>query len=124
LLFCNALAIQPLWFKRVRQNIPALIVISLLVSVGMWLERYVIIVISLEREFLPSSWAQYHPTFWDWSLYLGTFGLFFSLLFLFIRVMPMINIFEMRLFQYQESQRLQRNAHDTHQAHGHGGVAD
>jgi molybdopterin-containing oxidoreductase family membrane subunit len=115
LLFCNALAIQPLWFKRVRQNIPALMVICVLVSIGMWLERYVIIVISLEREFLPSSWAQYAPTFWDWSLYLGTFGLFFTLLFLFIRVLPMINIFEMRLFQYQESQRLRRQA-----GHGHG----
>lgn len=117
LLFCNAVVIQPLWFKRVRQNIPALLIISSLISVGMWLERYVIIVISLEREFLPSSWAQYNPTFWDWSLYLGTFGLFFTLLFLFIRVMPIINIFEMRLFQYQEDERrLQREA----KKHGHG----
>ncbi len=115
LLFCNALAIQPLWFRRVRQSIPALIIISLLVSVGMWLERYVIIVLSLEREFLPSSWDLYIPTVWDWSLYLGTFGLFFTLLFLFIRVLPMINIFEMRLFQYQEDQR--RRAHEA-AAHG------
>ena len=110
LLFCNALAIQPLWFKRVRQNIPALIIISLLVSVGMWLERYVIIVISLQRDFLPSSWDVYNPTIWDWSLYLGTFGLFFTLLFLFIRLLPMINIFEMRLFQYQENERTKRQA--------------
>jgi molybdopterin-containing oxidoreductase family membrane subunit len=114
LLFCNAIAIQPLWFKRVRQNIPALIVISLLVSVGMWLERYVIIVISLQREFLPSSWDLYIPTIWDWSLYLGTFGLFFTLLFLFIRVLPMINIFEMRLFQYQEAERIRRQARHGH----------
>ncbi len=119
LLFCNALAIQPLWFKRVRQNIPALLIISVLVSIGMWLERYVIIVISLEREFLPSSWDKYVPTIWDWSLYLGTFGLFFTLLFLFVRVLPMINIFEMRLFQYQENERKHRKEHAGHGDTGH-----
>lgn len=118
LLFCNAVAIQPLWFKKVRQNIPALLIISLIVSVGMWLERYVIIVISLERDFLPSSWGLYIPTIWDWSLYLGTFGLFFTLLFLFIRVLPMINIFEMRLFLHQEQEKAKRRA--EHGAHGHG----
>ncbi len=118
LLFCNAVAIQPLWFKRVRQNPLALLIISLIVSVGMWLERYVIIVISLERDFLPSSWDIYIPTIWDWSLYIGTFGLFFTLLFLFIRVLPMINIFEMRLFLYQETEKARRRA--EHGAHDHG----
>jgi molybdopterin-containing oxidoreductase family membrane subunit len=125
LLFCNAVAIQPLWFKRVRQNIPALLIISTLVSIGMWLERYVIIVISLEREFLPSSWAQYYPTFWDWSLYIGTFGLFFTLLLLFIRVLPMINIFEMRLFLYQEEQKRRILEHsDTKGSATQPGAAD
>ncbi len=114
LLFCNAVAIQPLWFRRVRQSIPALIIISLIVSVGMWLERYVIIVISLEREFLPSSWDIYIPTVWDWSLYIGSFGLFFTLLFLFIRFLPMINIFEMRMFQFQENERLHRREQAGH----------
>lgn len=118
LLFCNAVAIQPLWFRRVRQSIPALIIISLIVSVGMWLERYVIIVISLEREFLPSSWDLYIPTFWDWSLYIGSFGLFFTLLFLFIRVLPMINIFEMRLFHFQEQERLHRREYGGHEETG------
>ena len=128
LLFCNAIAIQPLWFKRVRQNIPALMIISIFISIGMWLERYVIIVISLEREFLPSSWDKYIPTVWDWSLYLGTIGLFFTLIFLFIRVLPMINIFEMRMFQYQESVRLHMKAEHAashgHGAAGHGSAAD
>ncbi|MBO9314255.1 MAG: polysulfide reductase NrfD [Chloroflexus sp.] len=119
LLFCNAVAIQPLWFKKVRQNIPALLIISLIVSVGMWLERYVIIVISLERDFLPSSWGLYIPTIWDWSLYIGTFGLFFTLLFLFIRVLPMINIFEMRLFLYQETEKAKRRAENSTHGHGH-----
>ena len=119
LLFCNAIAIQPLWFKRVRQNVPALMVISVIISIGMWLERYVIIVISLERDFLPSSWEKYMPTVWDWSLYLGTVGLFFTLIFVFIRVLPMINIFEMRMFQYQETVRLHLKAHPEHEESGH-----
>jgi molybdopterin-containing oxidoreductase family membrane subunit len=62
----------------------------------MWLERFVIIVTSLHRDFLPSSWGMYSPTMWDWTMFIGTIGLFFSLLFLFIRFLPIISIFEMR----------------------------
>ncbi|NJL28471.1 MAG: polysulfide reductase NrfD [Thermoanaerobaculia bacterium] len=97
LIFCNILAIQPLWFKKVRTSPVALWIISLIVSVGMWLERFVIVVISLHRDFLPSSWDMYYPTVWDWGLYLGTIGFFLSLMFLFVRFVPMIAMFEMRL---------------------------
>jgi len=76
--------------------VPALFVISLVVNVGMWLERFVIIVTSLHRDFLPSSWGMYAPTFWDLSTFAGTIGLFLALLFLFLRFLPMISIFEMR----------------------------
>ena len=96
LILCNVVIPQLLWFKRVRTNVPALFVISLVVNVGMWLERFVIIVTSLHRDFLPSSWGMYTPTFWDWSTFLGTIGLFLTLLFLFLRFLPMISIFEMR----------------------------
>jgi Ni/Fe-hydrogenase subunit HybB-like protein len=96
LLACNALTPQFLWFKKVRKNVLALFVIALIVNVGMWLERFVIVVTSLSQDFLPSSWDLYTPTRWDWGLYIGTFGLFLSLLFLFIRFLPMISIFEMR----------------------------
>jgi Ni/Fe-hydrogenase subunit HybB-like protein len=96
LLICNGLAIQPLWFRKVRTNPLALFVISLFVSVGMWLERFVIIVTSLARDFLPSSWANYNPTIWDWMLYIGSIGLFFTLFLLFIRALPAISIAEMR----------------------------
>jgi molybdopterin-containing oxidoreductase family membrane subunit len=96
LIFCNIVTIQLLWFRRVRSNPLLLFLISLVVSVGMWLERYVIVVTSLHRDFLPSSWGMYAGTFWDWATYLGTLGLFFSLFFLFIRFLPMISIFEMR----------------------------
>ncbi len=102
LIFFNGVCIQPLWFPQVRRNLPALMAISICVSIGMWLERFVIIVGSLSTDFLPSSWAPYTPTFWDFLLYFGTFGLFFSGMLLFIRVMPMINIFEMQVLQYKE----------------------
>ena len=87
---------QVLWLERVRLNVPALFVIALIVNVGMWLERFVIIVTSLHRDFLTSSWGMYSPTFWDWSTFIGTIGLFLALLFLFLRFLPMISIFEMR----------------------------
>jgi len=70
---------------------------AMIVNVGMWLERFVIVVVSLHRDFLPSSWGMYTPTVFDWSTFIGTIGLFVALLFLFIRFLPMISIFEMRL---------------------------
>ncbi len=96
LMLCNIVAPQLLWFKRVRSSPKALFGIAVIVSIGMWLERYVIIVTSLHRDFLPSSWGMYSGTIWDWATFLGTIGLFLSLLFLFIRFLPMISIFEMR----------------------------
>jgi hypothetical protein len=80
----------------VRTSVVTLFVISLIVNIGMWLERFVIIVTSLHRDFLPSSWGMFAPTFWDWSTFIGTIGLFLALLFLFLRFLPMISIFEMR----------------------------
>ncbi len=96
LILCNVVTPQILWFKRFRMSVPLLFVVSIIVNIGMWLERYVIIVTSLHRDFLPSSWGMYSGSLWDWSMYIGTFGLFLSLLFLFIRFLPMISIFEMR----------------------------
>ncbi|MBI2930692.1 MAG: polysulfide reductase NrfD [Planctomycetes bacterium] len=93
---CNGLAILALWFPRVRRNVPALFGIALLVLVGMWLERFFIVLTSLHRDFLPSSWGMYYPTIWDWATFAGTIGLFFTLLFLFIRFLPLISMFEVR----------------------------
>jgi molybdopterin-containing oxidoreductase family membrane subunit len=70
--------------------------IAMFVNVGMWLERFIIVVTSLHRDFLPSSWGMYSGTMWDWAIFIGTLGLFLALLFLFIRFLPMISIFEMR----------------------------
>ncbi|MFO0896366.1 MAG: NrfD/PsrC family molybdoenzyme membrane anchor subunit [Pirellulales bacterium] len=96
LILCNVLIPQLLWSAKVRSSPVLLFFISIIVNIGMWLERFVIIVISLHRDFLPSSWAMYYPTKWDLSLYFGTIGFFLALLFLFLRVLPMISIFEMR----------------------------
>jgi len=96
LIGCNCLVPQLLWLKGLRQNVPLLFVVAVLVNVGMWAERYVIVVTSLHRDYLTSSWGMYYPTFWDWATYAGTIGLFLCLLLLFIRFLPMISIFEMR----------------------------
>ncbi|HEY8232901.1 MAG TPA: NrfD/PsrC family molybdoenzyme membrane anchor subunit [Vicinamibacteria bacterium] len=96
LIFCNVIVINTLWWKRLRTNVAYLFFISLVVSVGMWLERFVIIVTSLHRDFLPSSWGNYRGTIFDWSMFIGTMGLFLTLFFLFIRFLPTISIFEMR----------------------------
>jgi len=96
LIFCNVIAPNTLWIKNLRTSVPYLFLISLVVSVGMWLERYVIIVTSLHRDFLPSSWGMYSGTLYDWSGFIGTLGLFATLLFLFVRFLPAISIFEMR----------------------------
>lgn len=112
LILCNGLIPQLMWFKKLRRNIPLLFFVSLVVGIGMWLERFVIIVTSLTRDFLPSSWGTYTPSVWDVLLYTGTFGLFFTLMLLFIRFVPMINIYEMRHLLHKE------HAHGSH-APGH-----
>lgn len=96
LILTNVIVPQALWFGRVRSNVLALFGLSLVINFGMWLERFVIVVTSLHRDFLPSSWGMYYPTIWDWATYIGTLGLFLTLLFLFIRFLPVISIFEMR----------------------------
>jgi Ni/Fe-hydrogenase subunit HybB-like protein len=96
LILCNIVIPQSLWFRRVRTSIPALFVVALVVNVGMWLERFVIVVTSLHRDFVPSSWGMYYPTAWDIATFVGTLGLFLTMFYLFIRFLPMISIFEMR----------------------------
>jgi molybdopterin-containing oxidoreductase family membrane subunit len=96
LILCNVVMINTLWIKNLRTNVAYLFFMSLVVSVGMWLERYVIIVTSLHRDFLPSSWGLYHGTKFDYAAFAGTIGLFLTLLFLFVRFLPAISIFEMR----------------------------
>jgi Polysulphide reductase, NrfD len=96
LIAINACMIQLFWFRKVRDNVVLLFVLSLLVNVGMWLERFVIIVTSLHRSYLPSSWVMYKPTIIEVGTLLGSFGLFFSCFLLFIRLLPMIAMWEVK----------------------------
>jgi len=103
LILCNVIIPQSLWFKRVRVNPKTLWIVSLVINVGMWLERYVIVITSLHRDFLPSSWGMYYPTIWDWATFIGTLGFFLLCVLLFIRVLPAISIFEMRELVHETS---------------------
>jgi Ni/Fe-hydrogenase subunit HybB-like protein len=104
LIATNIVIPQLLWFKRARSNVAILWIVALVVNVGMWLERFVI-VMSLTHDYMPSAWGHYSPTVWDWATFIGTLGLFFSLLFLFVRFLPMISIFEMRTLLPEASLR-------------------
>jgi molybdopterin-containing oxidoreductase family membrane subunit len=103
LILCNILTPQLLWFEKMRRNVAVLFVMSLVVNTGMWLERFVIVVISLTRDFMPSAWGRYAPTFWDYSTFIGTIGLFVMLIFLFVRLLPAIAIAEMRELVHEQS---------------------
>ncbi len=103
LIFCNALVPQLLWFPQIRSNLAILFVISIIVNIGMWLERFVIVVMSLTQDFLPAAWDTYIPTFWDITLYIGTIGMFFTMLIIFMKVLPMISIFEIRELAHHKS---------------------
>jgi molybdopterin-containing oxidoreductase family membrane subunit len=96
LLTCNIFIPQVLWIRKFRTSPVLLFLISGVILVGMWLERFIIVVVSLHRDFLTSSWGMYYPTRWDWITYLGTIGMFLAAMFLFLRLLPAISIFEMR----------------------------
>jgi molybdopterin-containing oxidoreductase family membrane subunit len=96
LIATNLVIPQALWSARVRNSPPVILGIAMCVNIGMWLERFIIVVTSLHRDFLPSSWGMYYPTIWDWATYAGTVGLFIMLFFVFVRLLPMISIFEMK----------------------------
>ena len=105
LILFNILIPQALWFRSLQTNVIALFVIVISVNIGMWLERYVIVVVSLHRDHMPSAWGMYSGTIFDYGVFAGTLGLFVALLFLFIRVLPMISIFEMRELVHEEESR-------------------
>lgn len=118
LIFCNGIAPQILWFRPMRTNLTVLFIVSIIVSIGMWLERFVIIVVSLHRDYLPSSWRMYTPSIWDVCMFLGTFGLFFTLFFLFCRFLPTISIAEIKELLHHES----HHGHHDNDEHGGDGL--
>jgi len=111
LILCNGLVPQLIWFKRFRYSAKWLFFVSMFVNVGMWLERFVIVITSLHRDFLPSSWGMYQGTRWDWATFTGTIGLFLTLIFLFVRVLPMISIAEVRVMTPEGQREGVEDAH-------------
>jgi molybdopterin-containing oxidoreductase family membrane subunit len=95
MISCNVLLPQLFWFKKLRRHIPVMFVASIFINVGMWFERFVI-VMSLSRDFLPSSWDYYSPTIYDIGIYVGSIGLFFTLFLLFLRFLPMVAMSEVK----------------------------
>ncbi len=114
LIACNIVIPQSLWSRRLRRNVAWLFAMSLVVNIGMWLERFVIVVVSLSRDFTPSAWGMYIPTRWDWATYLGTFGLFFTLFYLFIRFLPMISIVEVRSLVHETDEEKHIKRQERH----------
>ncbi|MEO9475572.1 MAG: NrfD/PsrC family molybdoenzyme membrane anchor subunit [Cyclobacteriaceae bacterium] len=96
MMTCNVISPQLFWFKKIRTNLAATFVLSIVVNIGMWFERFVIIVTSLHRDFLPSSWAMFYPKWADVGVYVFTFGLFFTLFFAFAKFFPVINMAEVK----------------------------
>ncbi len=96
MIFCNVVAPQVFWFRRMRRNIPVMFVVSILVNIGMWFERFVITVTSLHRDYLPSSWGYFKPTIFDALTFTGSLGLFLTLFLLFVRFLPMIAVSEVK----------------------------
>ncbi len=96
LIIINVGLVNVLWIRKFRQKPALVFLVSVMVLISMWLERFVIVVTSLHRDYLPSAWGSYVPTRWDWATYVGTIGLFLFAMLLFIRILPMISIFEMR----------------------------
>jgi molybdopterin-containing oxidoreductase family membrane subunit len=96
MITCNAIIPQLFWFKKIRKNLTLVFIISLIINLGMWFERYVIVVTSLSKDFLPSSWASYHPTIYDKTFFIGTLGIFLLGLLFFFRFIPMMAISELK----------------------------
>ena len=118
MISCNVISPQLFWVKKIRTSIPWMFALSIFVNIGMWFERFVIIVTSLHRDYLPSSWTYFRPTIWDMSLFFGTFGLFFTAFLAFLRFLPAIAISEVK--GVMPAADPHGHGHDEHAEHGHG----
>ena len=120
MISCNVISPQIFWFKKARTSIPILFVASIVINIGMWFERFVIIVTSLHRDFLPSAWGYFTPTIWDVACLLGSFGLFFTMFCLFVRFLPMVATAEVKTVLPQADPHFepgpQREVHAHHAA--------
>ena len=127
MMFCNVISPQIFWSRKMRRNIAVTFFISIVINIGMWFERFVIIATTLARDYLPSSWSYYSPTWVEMGIFLGTMGLFMTLYLLFTRVAPVVAIAEVKSIlktagdQYTGPNAIHRHHHDhDHDDHGHG----
>lgn len=122
MMACNVIVPQLFWFKKIRTSLPLSLILSILVNVGMWMERFVIVITALHRDFLPSNWDMYYPTFIDVGIYIGTFGLFFTCYLLFAKFFPIISISEVKAI-YKSTGEVPKSLHqkaiDKHISPGH-----
>ncbi|XZF13404.1 NrfD/PsrC family molybdoenzyme membrane anchor subunit [Chitinophagaceae bacterium MMS25-I14] len=131
MMTCNVVSPQLFWFKKLRRNVPFTFIMSIVVNIGMWFERFVIIVTSLYRDYIPGSWAYYSPTWPEVGFYLGTFGLFFTCFFLFAKYFPVIAIAEIKFVLKTSGENYKRDmmvieaktteefVHEQDHAHAH-----
>jgi hypothetical protein len=124
MLLCNCVIPQIFWFKWARTNIAIMFVVSITTNIGMWFERFVIIVVALHRDFLPSSWGFYRPTLIDILTFCGTLGLFFTAFLLFIRWIPMIAIAEVKGVMPEADPHHEPEGHGETHGHGEPAVAE
>jgi hypothetical protein len=135
MMTCNVISPQLFWFRKLRRNVLFTFIMSIVVNIGMWFERFVIIVSSLYRDYLPSSWSVYYrPTIWEVGFYLGTFGLFFTCFFLFSKYFPVIAIAEIKYvlkstgesfkndMSSLENKKVDEFVHEMHDHHEEGSV--
>lgn len=108
MMTCNVISPQLFWFKKIRTSIASTFVISIIVNIGMWFERFVIIVTSLHRDYLPSSWAMFYPTKYDVGMYLFSFGFFFTAFLLFAKFFPVINMAEVKSIVRSDSEKVKK----------------
>jgi Ni/Fe-hydrogenase subunit HybB-like protein len=114
MMTCNVITPQLFWFRKIRRSLTATFIISIFVNIGMWFERFVIIVTSLHRDYLPSSWAMFSPTMIDVGIYVGTIGLFFTLFLLFCKFFPVVNMAEVKAILKSSSEVTHSNKHTMH----------
>ena len=117
MISCNVISPQLFWFKKIRTSMTATFIISIFVNIGMWFERFVIIVSSLHRDFLPSSWAMYTPTYVEVGILAGTFGIFFTFFFLFSKFFPVVNMFEVKTLIQPEHSHPENTEAELDHAH-------